>query len=78
MRIEKMLKIVSNELLPLSITKQLEYNDIRYLNIYEALDTVAGEEDSDTALPQAVGSKLSDEEIELREELKKDITGIFG
>jgi len=82
-RIEKMVNLACKELLPLSNTKLIEHqHDVIYgdFSFDEALDAlvVPDDDDSDTALPQAVGSELSDEEIELREELKKDIAGMFG
>ena len=78
MKVEKMLKLVSNELLPLSNTKQLAYDDIKYLSFEEALDSVAGKEEITADENQAEITTISEYDDEVREELKHDIAGMFG
>jgi len=74
MKIEKMLSIASKELLPLSNTKQLEYEEVKYLSFDEALDSIAGEDDDEIGDSQPYDA----ENQELIDELKKDIDGMFG
>ena len=75
MKIEKMLGQASKELLPPSNSKQLEDDDIRYLNFDDALDEIAGIEEP---LIELLPSSMSDADKELREDIKKDIIGMFG
>jgi hypothetical protein len=87
-----MLKLIGNELLPLSNSKQLEYEEVKYLSFDEALDSVAGEEndtvesDSDTEVQSQSQSKSAldstefikkDIDDEILQELKLDIAGMF-
>ena len=72
MKIEKMLNMVSKELLPLSNTKQLEESDIRYLSFDDAHDSIANADYEETS-----EISLSEDEQQLRDELKKDIDGMF-
>jgi transposase InsO family protein len=74
MKIEKMLSIASKELLPLSNTKQLEYEEVKYLSFDEALDSIAGEDNDEIDDDQPYDA----ENQELIDELKKDIDGMFG
>ena len=81
-KVEKMLKTVSKELLPLSNSK--ESDEVKYLNFDDALDAIAGEceETEDIlALEQQAAeindSEITEEERELREGLKKDLEGMF-
>jgi hypothetical protein len=74
-----MLNIASKELLPLSNTKQLEYEEVKYLSFEEALDDIAKDEEIEVNEPlHTKENVVSDEDIELKEELKKDIAGMFG
>ena len=79
MKIEKMLGMISREILPLSNTKQLENDDIKYMSFDEALDSVLWtavevlEEDDSSACEIS----LSEDEKQLRDEIKKDIEGMF-
>jgi hypothetical protein len=82
-KIEKMLRVVSSEFLPLSNTKQLEYDDIRYLSFDDALESIAGEivEAEIEVISSAIEHKpqeKSEEDEALIEELKKDMEGMFG
>ena len=76
MKIEKMLNMVSKELLPLSNSKVED--EVKYLNFDDALDAIAGEEvpfiEDNSATPEAESTIDKD----LMEELKKDIEGMFG
>jgi len=82
MKIEKMLNTISRELLPISNIKQLEHDDVKYLNFDEALDSIAGNESheqhknqqSTKSTPQ---NTVNDVDMELIDELKKDFDGMF-
>jgi hypothetical protein len=92
-KIEKMLKIISTELLPLSNTKESE-TEIKYLNFDDALDSIAisnsefgvrnaemeGEcLDSSKSLSNEANSQHEDIiDVELMQSIKEDIAGIFG
>jgi len=86
MKVEKMLKTVSKELLPLSNSK--ETDEVKYLNFYDALDAIAGdcEETNDSVNDNLAienqdsetgDSEITEEERELRDSLKKDLEGLF-
>jgi hypothetical protein len=83
MKIEKMLKTISSELLPLSNTKQvesrlpLEYEEVKYLNFDEALDSIAGDEEKEEISETDEEQSYDVESQELIDELKKDIEGLF-
>ena len=75
-KIEKMLGQISKEILPLSNTKQLENDDIKYLCFDAALDYMAGVEDSnETNINEE--PTLSETEKALIDDLKKDIETMF-
>ncbi|MCL2065147.1 MAG: Mu transposase C-terminal domain-containing protein [Candidatus Cloacimonetes bacterium] len=75
MKVEKMLKTVSKELLPLSNSK--ETDEVKYLNFDDALDAIAGECEETEDIPalenqdiETDDTEMTDEEKELRESLK--------
>jgi len=76
MKIEKMLNIASKELLPLSNTKQLEYEEVKYLSFDEALDEISVDEEDDSS--QIEGSVIDEQDALLKEQLRQDIEGLFG
>ncbi|MCL2064763.1 MAG: Mu transposase C-terminal domain-containing protein [Candidatus Cloacimonetes bacterium] len=86
MKTEKMLKLLSKELLPLSNTKEAE--DIKYLSFEEALDAISSEyeeiNESSDSIPalenqssETYDLEMTDEEKELRESLKKELEWMF-
>ena len=82
MKIEKMLNTISRELLPISNTKQLEHDDVKYLNFDEALDSIAGCEPHEQYKKQESTKSTSQNtvnevDMELIDELKKDFDGMF-
>jgi hypothetical protein len=74
-KIEKMLKTITSELLPLSNTKQLEYEEVKYLNFDEALDAIADESEDLPEIDESSTFKDTDEE--LFKSLIEDIEGLF-
>ncbi|MCL2065036.1 MAG: Mu transposase C-terminal domain-containing protein [Candidatus Cloacimonetes bacterium] len=84
MKTEKMLKLLSKELLPLSNTKEAE--DIKYLSFEEALDAIGGEyeeideiSDGILAIEKDMPNKDKTEiNQELIDDLKDEIAGLFG
>jgi hypothetical protein len=80
-KIEKMLKILSDELLPLSNSQQLEYEEVKYLSFDDALNAVAGEDEGRPPVESEkceVESDSSDEDKDMIASLKEDIAGMFG
>jgi hypothetical protein len=85
-KIERMLKIIGTELLPISSLTEKE-PDVKYLSFDDALDSIAGEEELDVAdiVPMSTTesetlstiNELSDEDKELMKSLKEDIAGMF-
>jgi hypothetical protein len=85
-RIERMLKIIGTELLPISSLTEKE-PDVKYLNFDDALDKIAGEDDINVAdivsmstmesANLSVTNELSDEYKVLMKSLKDDIAGMF-
>jgi transposase InsO family protein len=75
-KIEKMIKTITSELLPLSNSKQIEYDDVKYLNFEEALDALANDfEDVRDEVNEYQDSNNID--IDLISILKDDIAGLF-
>ena len=73
---EKMLNLLSKELLPLSNSKIEE--EVKYLNFDEALDSIAGEEVCIIEDNTARSNADTTIDNELIVELKQDIAGLFG
>jgi hypothetical protein len=86
-KIEKMLKVISSELLPPSNTKEKE-DEVKYLHFDDALESIAIENDKIEPLPQLPIEIETDDNTpvntqpaidnELIDSLKEDIAGMFG
>ncbi|MCL1827554.1 MAG: Mu transposase C-terminal domain-containing protein, partial [Candidatus Cloacimonetes bacterium] len=76
-KIEKMLKVISTELLPLSNTKEAE-TEIKYLNFDEALDSIASSDTSELIENTASENEPNDADKELMNSIKEHIAGMFN
>jgi hypothetical protein len=74
-KIEKMLKTITSELLPLSNTKQLKYEEVKYLSFDEALDAIAGECRDIAEIKEHESNENNENELFVT--LKEDIEGLF-
>jgi hypothetical protein len=76
MKIEKMLKTITSELLPLSNSKQIEYEDVKYINFEEALDAIANDfEEADDEVN--INHDSNNIDTDLISSLKDEIAGLF-